>query len=110
MTKAEIFARRLREAMRIRGVKQVKLAKMIDTKPATVSRYLSGKRLPTIPTLCNIAFALNVSSDFLLGERDHACCLIMVIIAYDLKRKLYCETCPFEDTCLSPARVFKEET
>lgn len=109
MTKAEIFAKRLREAMRVRKVKQVELAKMIDTKPATVSRYLSGKRFPTLPTLCNIAVALDVSSEFLLGEHTPSC-LIMVISAYDLKRKLSCETCPFEDTCLSPARVFKEET
>lgn len=109
MTKAEIFARRLREAMRVRGVKQVELAKRIGTKPATVSRYLSGKRFPTIPTLCNIAFALNVTCDFLLGEPAPAC-LIQVASMLDLKMRQSCDTCPFEDVCLSPARVFKEET
>ena len=109
MTKAEIFSKRLREAMRVRGVKQVELAKMIDTKPATVSRYLSGKRFPTLPTLCNIAIALNVSSEFLLGERTPPC-LIEFYCLVNWGMKISCETWPCEDGCLDAARVFKEET
>lgn len=62
------FSSRLTEAIEIRGVTQKWLADEADTTEATISRYLNGKASPAILVILgNIAKALNVSSDFLIG-------------------------------------------
>ena len=62
------FSSRLTEAIEIRGVTQKWLADEAETTEATISRYLNGKASPAILVILgNIAKALNVSSDFLIG-------------------------------------------
>lgn len=62
------FSSRLAEAIEIRGVTQKWLADEAETTEATISRYLNGKASPAILVILgNIAKALNVSSDFLIG-------------------------------------------
>lgn len=62
------FSSRLTEAIEIRGVTQKWLADEAETTEATISRYLHGKASPAILIILgNIAKALNVSSDFLIG-------------------------------------------
>lgn len=63
-----IFSSRLNEAIEYRGVTQKWLADNAETTEATISRYLNGKASPAILViLANIAKALNVSSDYLIG-------------------------------------------
>jgi len=62
------FSERLNEAILFRSVSQKWLADEAKTTEATISRYISGKASPAIlVTLKDIAEALNVSSDYLLG-------------------------------------------
>lgn len=62
------FPTRLAEAIELRGVTQKWLANEAETTEATVSRYLNGKTSPAILVILgNLAKALNVSSDFLIG-------------------------------------------
>lgn len=62
------FSNRLKEAIELRGTTQKWLAVESQTTEATISRYISGKNEPAIlEILRNIALALNVSSDYLIG-------------------------------------------
>ena len=47
---------------------QRELAERIGVTTATLSRYVSGDRLPNANTVANIATALHTTSDYLLGR------------------------------------------
>jgi transcriptional regulator with XRE-family HTH domain len=64
------FSIRLKEALKSKGMTQMELAEKADTTAATISRYLSDNRTPNIILLNNIASALNVTADYLLGNTD----------------------------------------
>lgn len=66
-----VFAERLLEVMKERGVTQKQLAKEIERRPQTVGLYTAGKAWPNVPTLQKLADFLEVSSDWLIG-RDGA--------------------------------------
>jgi len=63
------------ETLRKRRMTQKELAQRIGVTEAVLSRYISGEREPKPDALANIATALHVTSDFLLGieseEFDH---------------------------------------
>lgn len=62
------FTQRLNDAIILRGVSQKWLADEANTTEATISRYINGKASPSIlEILRDIAIALNVSSDYLIG-------------------------------------------
>lgn len=50
-----------------RGMSQRELADRIGCTEVSVSRYITGARMPKAPTLARIAKVLNVSADMLLG-------------------------------------------
>lgn len=63
-----IFSQRLQEVLEMRGTTQKWLADNAKTTEATISRYVNGSTEPAILEIIkNIAIALNVSSDFLIG-------------------------------------------
>lgn len=65
------FGKRLKTVIDDRGISQKWLADAANTKEATISRYVNGKNNPPVlEILPNIARALNVSSDYLLGLSD----------------------------------------
>ena len=65
------FGENLEKALQLRGVKQAWLADKANQKEATISRYVNGvNKSPKIEILVEIAKALNVSTDFLLGLSD----------------------------------------
>lgn len=65
------FAKTLKETIESRNISQKWLADAADTKEATISRYVTGvNKSPNVDILMNIAKALNVSTDFLLGLTD----------------------------------------
>jgi len=65
------FHDRLRYAMIRRDFTNQKLAARIHVTPSAVSAYKKGHRRPSFEQLRDIALALNVSVDYLLGLRDH---------------------------------------
>lgn len=63
-----VFSQRLQEALEMRGSSQKWLADSAQTTEATISRYVNGSTEPAILEIIkNIAIALDVSSDFLIG-------------------------------------------
>ena len=64
----ENFATRLLAAIEYRGVSQKWLADNAKTTEATISRYVNNKASPSIiVVLRDVASALKVSSDYLIG-------------------------------------------
>ena len=63
-----IFSQRLKETINMRGVSQKWVAEKANTTEATISRYIKEVNSPAIlEILSDIAKALNVSTDYLLG-------------------------------------------
>ena len=60
--------RRLREAREERGLTQVDLAVAIGVAPSMISHFESGKRPIALRRLLELARALNISTDRLLGK------------------------------------------
>lgn len=54
-----------------KGITQRDLAKMINVTETTISRYINNFREPKGSILNDIAVALNVSSDYLLGRNNN---------------------------------------
>ena len=62
---------RISEALKTQGITQKELALRIGVTEAVISRYISGDREPKPEVLANMATALHVTSDYLLGtEQD----------------------------------------
>lgn len=65
------FSKILKATLDERGISQKWLADAAFTKEATISRYITGvNKSPNVEILVNIAKALNVSTDYLLGITD----------------------------------------
>ncbi len=61
----------LKQLLDERGISQKWLADAAETKEATISRYVTGvNKSSRLDILVNIAKALNVSTDYLLGLTD----------------------------------------
>lgn len=63
------FYKRLRDARKVNGLTQEELAEKADISRVMVSRYETGTVMPTVDVLVNLADALNVSTDYLLGRK-----------------------------------------
>lgn len=61
------FAKQLRLLKDQRGLTQKEIADRLETTEATISRYVSGDRTPSIETAVELASMLNVSMDTLCG-------------------------------------------
>lgn len=65
------FGSILKNLLEERGISQKWLADAASTKEATISRYVTGvNKSSRLDILVNIAKALNVSTDYLLGLSD----------------------------------------
>lgn len=74
-TENSVFATRLREIMKERGVNQTSLADKITTQYVTIQRqtislYMNGQSKPDTERLTVLAKTLDVSADWLLGLSD----------------------------------------
>ena len=63
-----VYTDRLTEMLERRGMTQRELADKIDKTEVSVSRYISGQRVPKATVLLKIAQALNVQADYLIGN------------------------------------------
>lgn len=70
ITENSVFAKRLRELMAERGENQTTLAEKINMRRQTVSLYTTGQSEPLASKVAEIARALDVSADYLLGLRE----------------------------------------
>lgn len=64
------FCERLKEIRVEHGLNQRALAELSGLSPQSISSFESGINSPTMPSLCALANALNVSTDYLLGRSD----------------------------------------
>lgn len=62
-----IFIQRLSEELRKNRITQKALANNIGITEVSISRYMNGFRVPRSSVVANIAAALHVSTDYLLG-------------------------------------------
>ncbi len=69
MTKT-VFAQRLTELLKERGVSQKELAELVGVTEASISRYMNSDRIPKAEIIANIATALQTTSDYLLGTEE----------------------------------------
>lgn len=67
-----LFIERLKELTETAGLNATALAKKLGTTKATVSRYMSGKRVPSLRMFVHIADYFGVTSDFLLGRENES--------------------------------------
>lgn len=64
------FSDRLAEALELRGMRLIDLSRRTGIYKGTISNYLKGKYVPKNEKAQAIAFALDVSSDWLLFGGD----------------------------------------
>jgi transcriptional regulator with XRE-family HTH domain len=62
----------MRKAMAKMGYNQKKLADASGITPEAIGRYLKNKRIPNSCQLQQIAHALHVSMDYLMGDGSEA--------------------------------------
>lgn len=63
------FAQRVQRAMKRERITQLDLAQRIGAQQSLVSRWLRGA-WPSVPRLRDLAVALNVPTDYLVGLTD----------------------------------------
>ncbi len=62
--------KRMTKMMKQKGVTQRELAEMSGVTEAAMSRYMRGERQPRAEVVANMATALGVTSDYLLGREE----------------------------------------
>ncbi len=65
------FSYRLMVLMEDFNMSQMDLSRKIGISNVTISRYLSGDRVPRLDVVVKIAFAFDVSIDYLLGISEN---------------------------------------
>ena len=66
----ETLGGRISELLKKTGITQRELAAMVNVTEVSMSRYISGERMPKGPIVANIATALHTTSDYLLGQEN----------------------------------------
>jgi transcriptional regulator with XRE-family HTH domain len=82
-----IWSKRLEQAIKVKGVTQSDLAKVLNISKQAISGYTNDGKEPTYEILCKICEYLNVSSDYLLG-RVEINNIINVEIKYEIVLKI----------------------
>ena len=62
---------RIRELREDRGLRQIDVAEATGIDQKTLSNYETGKTLPDVQSMCNLADFFNVSLDYLSGRSDY---------------------------------------
>lgn len=61
----DTFCEQLNKELQVRGLRQADLVRATGISEVTISRYVNGKRVPTMSNAQKIAEALGVSVDYL---------------------------------------------
>lgn len=70
MEQLEIFAQRVYELRKARGLSQKQLGEIVGLSHKAISTIESGARSTTIEKLILLANYFQVSTDYLLGQKD----------------------------------------
>ena len=116
----EIFISRLDQARKEKGLTQRELANRVGVTEVSMSRYVNGARVPKGPIVVNIAKALGVSVDYLVGtssvkkrqtNADRIRNMSDEELAEFLAYNAYCEECYVEkdDSCCYPDGTCKKK-
>ena len=66
----DIFISRLEEMRKEKGFTQRELASKVGVNEVSMSRYIKGERVPTVPTIVSIAQVLGAIVDYLVGTSN----------------------------------------
>ena len=66
----KIFGERLKELRIENNLSTVQLAKALQVRDTTISRWENNLRVPSIDNLYSVAVYFGVSADFLIGLED----------------------------------------
>ena len=69
-----IFAKRIKELRQDSGLSQKELSYILNIERTTLTGYETGRRMPDVEMLCDIADYFHVSVDFLLGHNGETNC------------------------------------
>ena len=67
----KIFGERVKQTLKELGLTQKKLAERLQVQTSTLCEWLNDHNEPPMQMLVEIAQALEVSTDFLLGLKDY---------------------------------------
>ena len=70
MTTEDIFKMRFNELLKESNYSQKQIAALSHTTEASLSRYVSGDRMPKPEILANLATVLHTTTDYLLGKTN----------------------------------------
>lgn len=77
---------KVKELMKVKGINQKQLSVRSGIAESSISRYLSGDRVPRMDVIVNVAKALNVSTEYFL-EDDQKCDSAYTAISTAIARK-----------------------
>ena len=67
----KIFGERVKQALKEQGITQKRLAQALEVQTSTLCEWLNDHNEPPMQTIVDIANALEVSTDYLLGLKDY---------------------------------------
>ncbi len=67
----KLFGEKVKQSLKELGITQKDFANKLGVQPSTLCEWLNGHNEPPMQTLVDIALALDVSTDYLLGIRDY---------------------------------------
>lgn len=67
----DIFSHNLESIMGEYGINRIELAKEAHLDKGSITRYLSGERMPSLRAIINLSMALNCSIDDLVPNYDY---------------------------------------
>ena len=67
----KIFGERVKKTLKEMGITQKTLAKSLNVRTSTMCEWLNDHNEPPMQTIVDIACALDVSTDYLLGLKDY---------------------------------------
>ena len=67
----KIFGERVKQTLKESGWTQKKLAEFLRVQTSTLCEWLNDHNEPPMQTIVDIALALEVSTDFLLGIKEY---------------------------------------
>lgn len=106
----QMYARRLKQAMEIRGVDVITLAEKAGITETTIRKYLRGFMCPKFRELVRISLALNASIDWMMGrkgcktlvtgkwvwdddEASYTCSRCGYSVGFFIEGRNFCENC-----------------
>ena len=66
----DVFAKRLNESLKDRGLSIADFAEKIEMAQRTVYQYCQGSRSPALEVFLKICIALDESADYLIGIKN----------------------------------------